>query len=551
MTDIDQIRAFERDVLDRHHETYLFFHYPQNFVISYLLQVYGDTERFRDDLVRKGHTETNVSTYLTNMMHGLGHCVRWMIQRNPELEVKNQYNITYRQIHEMASDFLGWGTGYHMIAQEFVTWSRDIKEVILNMNEKSITFINPANFDYSTIFNKQLLYASRMQTVYESYPHIEMESEFNAWAKEIDFEKPPIANHLKWERAKYSKSFPLLYSKMKELIFPELDELTDFDGYNLKELRQFYALVFINFHFIRWVEGNLDTFAGEGNLSFGSNPLEFTTIQFEKFISNMTGLGAKASKSIVADLTFNPSNFHSSVTIQPFILSSLGSYHILPNLFSQLEPSRMIIGALNKGNKKKKYDQLINIIEKVNLKAIDNRLKQIEDCFCYIEKPIKFNGRQICPDIILIDLKNRHLIVADYKHFIGPITASEVDYKMKELKKAIVQVQSYIEIIFKLDKIGSANITGFSITGIIITHKSLPIPIPTDNKIPIIDLEYFFDAIDIAINNNESVVDLANKIISAHEAEPQYKFEEFESSISVSDWVIKRSQHKITATNLY
>jgi hypothetical protein len=51
-----------------------------------------------------------------------------------------------------------------------------------------------------------------------------------------------------------------------------------------------------------------------------------------------------------------------------------------------------------------------------------------------LEKTLKNNGQRICPDIILIDPTRKFLLVADYKHFIGPISGSEVEYKIKELE---------------------------------------------------------------------------------------------------------------------
>jgi hypothetical protein len=36
---------------------------------------------------------------------------------------------------------------------------------------------------------------------------------------------------------------------MKEVLFPELEETTDFEGYNLQQLRQFFALSFSEFLF--------------------------------------------------------------------------------------------------------------------------------------------------------------------------------------------------------------------------------------------------------------------------------------------------------------
>lgn len=545
MTEYEKIRAFEYDVLDQHYKYYLFSQYPDDIVIPYLLQTYGDTERHRDNLVRTGHDETSLSFYLNNMLHGLGHCIRWMVN-NRNLEIKEVSDLTYRQIHEMAADFLGWGTGYHMIAQEFVTWSRKIKKATLDEEKKTIMFINPEGYEYSKIYGSQLLYAKRMAEAFDSYPHEQMEQEFSEWIREMDFTKPPIINHIKWQRGRSSASYPLLYLKMNDIIFPELNETTDFQGYNLQQLRQFYALVFLNFHFIRWVEAELDSRAGHDNLSFGSNPLELNQQQFEKFISDITGLALDVSRAIIADLTFDPSSFHTSVSIQPFIRSVSGNYHILPNLFAQLEPSRMILGALNKGPKKRIYGTLINTIEKVNLGLLYDSIKGIEGSICYLEKQIKNNGQTITPDLILVDPVEKLLLVADYKHFIGPITASEVDYKMRELEKAINQVAKYIEHLSLFPRVDLLNIEGFSVAGLIITHKLLPVPIPKEKSTPIVDMESFMEDTNFIIQNNQRLQDLAQKVQTGSAKDSEVEFNDFESEINVSDWLIKRVQHKLT-----
>jgi hypothetical protein len=80
MNDEQKIRKFESEVLDKAHVNYAFYQYSEYIFIPYLLQVCGDTERHRDNLVRKGHNETNLSFYLNNnMLHGMGHCIRWVV----------------------------------------------------------------------------------------------------------------------------------------------------------------------------------------------------------------------------------------------------------------------------------------------------------------------------------------------------------------------------------------------------------------------------------------------------------------------------------------
>lgn len=543
MDDYQQIRKFETEVLDKSHEKYPFFQYSDNIVIPYVLQVYGDTERHRENLIRQGHNDRNLSIFLNNMLHGLGHCVRWIANRDIS-NLKDITTETYSQLHNMASDFLGWGIGYHMIAQEFVTWSRKIKKATINVLKKEITFINPESFDYSKIYDLQLLYSSRMTLIYESYPHGIMEYEFSEWIKIIDFKTPPIANQLDCEKGRLSKSYPLLYSKMKEVLFPELEETVDFEGYNLQQLRLFFTLTFLNFYFIRWIEGYLDSGMGENNLSYGSNPLSMSADKFQKLMSQITGLNVEVVSSIIKDLTFNSSKLHTSVSLQPFIYLK-GEYYILPNLFVQVEPSRMMLGALNKGEKKRVYDKLINSIEKTNLNIIGETVKKLPNIICYIEKKLKNNGQRICPDFILIDQTRKFLLVADYKHFIGPVTGSEVEYKIKELEKAIIQVQKYITNLNHLSKVDSISIQDYIVSGLIITHKPLPVPIPSQNIIPIIDMQTFNELVKNAITKKMGISQVNKSIENWYYSKPKNIFSEFESEIIVDDWKIKRTQHKI------
>lgn len=546
MDDEKKIRDFESDILDKAHANYEFYQYSADIVIPYLLQVYGDTERHRDILIANGHDAKTISVVLSNMMHGIGHCIRWMHKQSQPL-FSDTNAKSPRQLQEMASVFLGWGTEYHMIAQEFITWSRGIKTAVLNENNKTITFLNPEGYDYSSVYDKQLLYAEQMQAVYLSYPHEEMEDEFEEWIKDIDFSEPPIANHIDWGKGQDSKSYPLLYRKMCEILFPELKGTIEFDGYNLEQLRKFYALFFLNFHFIRWTEAVLDSKSVE-YISFGSNPLYLTPLQFEKLASMITGLAREVVKAIILDLTFNANAFHTSITIQPFVLSSSGTYYILPNLFSQLEPSRMILGALNKGSKKKIYDKLINLIEKFNLDVLNSAVNDVSNWTSYLEKVIKHDGKQIHPDLILIDAAEKCVCVIDYKHFIGPITASEVDYKMNELNKGATQVQNYIEVIKKVNKIGISNVEGYSVRGLLITHKPMPVPLSDEIGVPVTDMATFIQMVESNNEQSQGINGLMLLIVANKKR--NNAFTAVEAEITVGAWKIIRTQHKITQSIL-
>ncbi|HWD86792.1 MAG TPA: hypothetical protein VG367_01615 [Mucilaginibacter sp.] len=542
MSDYDKIRSFETEILDRVHVEFEFYKYSEDIVIPHLLQFFGDIERRRGDFIERGFTEISFSFYLTNMMHGISHCIRWIKkQNNPQFVNSDHQSPHY--IHRISADFVNWGISYHAIAQEFIIWSRKIKQAILNEENKTITFVHPLDYDYSKVHGLQLLYDAQLQDIYSHYPHEKMEEEFSLWLSDIDLLNPPIANSIDWAKGTRSESYPLLLRKMSEIVFPELPNSTDFQGYNLLELRQFFALFFLNFHFIRWVEGVLDDKYGMDH-SFGSNPLYLTSSHFRRLASKITGLSFSVVGAIITDLTFDHNNFHSSITIQPFILSGSDVYYILPNLFTQLEPSRMITGSLNKGPKKKIYDKLINKIERVCLERLEGIIKEGGFWKCYNTKTIKYNGKQYQPDLIIIDHTEAMLCVVDYKHFVGPITASEVEYRMNETKKGINQVVGYVSVLSQIKKIATENIERYSVYGILLTHKPMPIPIPLNTGIVITDSNSFTTAIAKCHQNNHSLNHLLNNL--RHE-DLNYVNDDFigeDAEVNIKDWKIIRKVFK-------
>jgi hypothetical protein len=94
--------------------------------------------------------------------------------------------------------------------------------------------------------------------------------------------------------------------------------------------------------------------------------------------------------------------------------------------------------------------------------------------------------------------------------------------------------------------VGSTKIQGFYVVGLIITHKPLPVPIPKENIIPIVDLQTFLETVKLVIKEKKSVVELTQRIQENYTKVPNMVFEDYESVIDVDDWKIRRMQHKLT-----
>ncbi len=543
MNDNEIIRQFERDILDKFHESLDFYQYSEDIVIPYLMQVYGDLERYRDRLEENGRSSGVIDSYLSNLVHGISHCIRWTKLQNNS-KYSSEMHLSPDGVHAIANDYAYWGVMYHTIAQEFVVWSRGIKEVSLDRSKKIISFLQTDKYDYASVFGLQKLYRQRLNAAFEGYPHKEMDKVFSEWIQAVNLSKPPIANSINWSKAKESELFPLLMTKMEQIIFPELDGAISLGGYTLTELRRFFALFFINFYFIRWIEAYLDSQSGK-NIAFGSNPLHLNKLQFLKLGRDVTGLNNEVLSNIIDDFTFDHTNFHSSISIQPFIYSRSGLYYILPNLFCLVEPSRMIVGALNKGQKKKIYDKLINDIEKFSLRVIAGAISTNPLWSFFIEKTLKYGGKQFQPDVIIIELQTKNICAIDYKHYIGPITASEVQYKMSECEKAISKLEEYMSVLSNLKTLGNQNIDGFNVYGILLTHKPLPVPMPVGMSVQVTDLETLLGVLE-----KKPSCTMLIQLIKQFPADAEPSFIEEDADIEVVDWTIKRTVFKKQSTTV-
>lgn len=538
MTDEEKIRLFEHGILDNHYKTIEFFKYSDDLVIPYLLQSFGDTERHSSSLLKKGFTETQISFFLNNMVHGISHCIRWIkTQKQPGfMEISD-----YTAAHTMSMDFIGWGIDYNNICQEFITWSRKYKSIELDEKEKTIKFITPDNLDYTKIFGNQILHWQQYHEPQGTLMNEIIDQEFQLWSKDIDLEKPPIFNYVVWDRPRRSKIYPIFLSHFQKLILPELPGETDLNGYTLNQLRQFYTLFHINFLFICTFEMSLDAKIGMEN-SFGSNPLYLSSKQFIQLSIKITGLPENIVVAIIHDFTFDSSQFNSRISIQPFIQSNSDVYYILPNLFIHVHPSRMITGILNTKNKRRVYEQLINQIEKQSLCKIGKAIKNHTGWRYFIEKNIKSKGRQYQPDIIVIDVRTSSILVVEYKHYISPIMAAEVTNRIKEIEKALQRLQEYKAALVSLSSISNIDIQHYKVFSILLTHRPLPVPLPLTMDSVISDSITFEQILsqnsqDLSLINMTAI--LANKEKDLISDNITLKIEK----IKVENWTVERTLH--------
>lgn len=475
---VELIREIEQNKLDVEFEKYPITDLIDDISIPYLLKIYGDIHR---EFVTFNRSDFVSRRELYVLLQATGHCIRWVTSK---IGHKLEDNLTSEDLNNFALELLLWGREYSLVANQFIAWSRGLISAEIDLSKKEIEFFPPDKTEMFFNFQQDMSSEEIMSDYFKFMPFDEIHNVYQNWITELDLNEPPII--LNWEIAKKNEISKKLQEKISDLIFNEVPHSTDLGGYTIDEFVIFYVTLFLNFHFIETIEDHIDRNTNYEN-PFGSNPIPFPKEKMIAFLVDMTGLDANCVESILNDLTFNTKNFHSNLTNQPFIVSSTNTYYILPRIFANIEPERMLIGALNKSQSKKKiYDNLINPIEKINLDRIVSLfLEANNELSIFREKRFARKGRIITPDLIIIDNLTKEIIICDYKHFLMPINTSETIFRIKEVDKGIEQITKYLEFIKSEDLLGLKN--EYKYFGLLLSRNPLPMPIKNRQNIYITD----------------------------------------------------------------
>lgn len=524
MTDNEIIRDVERKYLDEEYKNYKLIQLTDNISTLYILKKFGDISRDFNSLDVSNFAKSQELFYF---LHGIGHCIRWISSKNESIDRKE---YSFDELDNFALKLILWSKEYASIANQHIAWSRGIINAKVDNNIKKISFLPPTEKEMQ--FNLIQDFAANKSNEYFSntMPFELMHKSFFDWKKHVKTDNYLI--QIDWEIVKESPVSKIMQEELKKTVLPELISTTDIGGYTINDFIIFFTNLFIYFYFIVTIENEIDLKTDFKN-PFGSVPLFSTKPEMISFLIECTGLPELVVKEILSDLTFDTENFHTNILIQPFVKTKSNEYLVLPRLLTHCEPERMLIGAMNKKKKKKQiYDKLINLIEKWNLNLICELLKNwVNDLEITKDKSITIGSKTITPDFIIKNHKTKEILICDYKNFITPISASETHYKIIETKKAINQVQKYIDFFIENNYFKMK--IDYQIYGLILVKNPIPIPIASSN-ILITDLISFKKSLKETITINELLQEVDNIKIK----DKEFKFENIETK--VQGWIYSR-----------
>jgi hypothetical protein len=537
----DIIRNVEATILDQKHKQFMLMHRPNDIAIPHLLKVLGHIDR---TLISELNDESFLRqrAFMQTVLSAAGHCLRWLSTSSSNIVLLR--NASWKKLDEEALDLLGWGISYSQLAADHVAWSRGLLTGKADQRNKIISFEPPDNLDSSFLASQSIAEETLAESFFKEFPYESLRGGFQVWLRQ--FKLTSVMDSNMWHVEQDGRAYEAASSWTEMVVWPELLNETDLEGYTLGDFRRLYTSLFLVAQYCAWAEDAIDSTQGPENEG-GSIVFNDSESRIVHWLSEISGVEQSSVHNILCDLIFDTNDFHSSLANQPFVRSKSRQIFLLARLLPLLEPSRMISGALLKGKKKKVYERVVNTLEQSNLDMIESYIKNL-GLAVFREKKIFANSNfEVEPDFLLLDKERKELLIIEYKHTLTSIGPSEVVSKVKTLeegKGGIKQVQKYLAILkqntFPLDGHNIAPADGYQIYGLLLFRWPMVLPLKTPPDMNIIDwislkeILSWTDGISIS-----HLIDLINKRPDLPLNPKGWKQDAFE--IKVDEWTYKHT----------
>jgi hypothetical protein len=434
------IREIEQEVLDKEHLQHHLLRLPEDVAIARLLQYAGDVVRSRP------HGDGDVPPLAllqigSLLFRALSHCLRWVCTECAPGESVLTRDWEHEQTE--ADALLRWGMQYAQLATDHIAWSRSFIEASIDSDNQVITFHPPANLDMDCYRGQALAdiewWTDELVTTFPNDAFVRL---FNEWQREgtttpngIQFQPSFVRRH---------PEFQSLVAWMSTRLFPELPSDCSLGEYSVQDLRLFYSALYTTCLCVTTVEDEVDRHLGP-EARFCTWVMQLPQSQMMGWLVEATGLSREVVKTILADMTFNPSRFYASITATPFVRSRRGTVFLLPRLFAALSPQRTFATALTSGSGRRAYDRIAETLQRHHLASIAQYLRQRGlTVFCEKTVILPDSGR-ITPDFIITDPSTPNVVVADFKNALAATAVDEVVNRVREYTKGVKQVERYLD----------------------------------------------------------------------------------------------------------
>lgn len=473
-------REVEHTVLDREYRRFDFIYRNYEVAILCLLRTFGDQVRdmiYDPDLA----TKTEKQNLMDRRADGLGHCLKWIIGE-PEhtlLPPDNRPEAITRE----ALDLLDWGASYHELYLDHVALTKGEKVARVDRESKTIEIRFSEPFDPFFFFTQKADGIDYATSHYAAMPTEELNAEFQHWSATAPSRLRSVRPG---ERAHEAAA-----RWADDLIWPELGPDTSLDGFSLGDYRRVFAGLFVNCVFRAGLEDVEDQ--ARGTIHTRSSVLvEFQHERMTEWLAEIGGVDETAAREILDELTLDTTRPLPTIAYQPFVRSKANRMYLLPRLIPYFDAARALSQILNTGGRQRVFAGL-------GERITDAQLKRIAEVFVNLgldvvaDRPLRYEGREIRPDLLLYDRASDYLLVADYKNMINPVGPAQSISNIKNIRKYVAKVREYVRVVMSDLSVLRARIPALSETptvcGLLLFRD--PTPLPLDPEPPVAMANWF------------------------------------------------------------
>ncbi len=534
----NQIRAVERDILDRAHEQHAIFSIPEDIAIAGLLHVAGRVFHHFRQLERDPSQQFDFTFSSTTFSQSLSHCLRWVRDCCP---TNNQaYSPNRNSEHEHVGAALEWAKTYTHLVTDHVAWSNGLIDATCDSANKTITF-NPPHGTDLRLLRRQLVADRRYwwNVMYYDFPRDGFAGLMDTYKKTHH----PEPAYFRFHNLTSLKEFPQLEEWVRAKVFPELDDQFSVGLYCMGKLRRFFSVLYTICAILCLVADEIED---DSQNPAGETPiLRAPWNNGITWLCEVTGIGREAVEAIVNDLSLNTARFHCSISTTPFVVSRSRTLFLQPNTFMHLDLQRAFANAITCGTATKVFDRISTITEQHHLKELANLLRQ-RGMKVLCNRTFSFS-KTFTPDLIVSDKRTHTILVIEFKNILSASGPAAVTKRIQEIKKGTDQLQGYVQLFTdhpdQLQQLLRDRLPYqppvVNIIGLLLLRSPMPLPIPISSVV-----------IDDEVSFRERLTNLREmgQAITVHDLLPRddpsdgsselrFIFQE----VQVRDWVYRRS----------
>lgn len=544
----DNVRVFrevEETVLDQEYRRFGLIYRNDEVAIPRLLRAFGDQVRWMIHAPNLG-TQTQRQNLMDGKAAGMGHCFRW-IAREPEhtlLLADNRPEV----ITQEALDLLDWGTSYHELYLDHVGLTKGEKVAAVDRESRTIKIRFRERFDPFFFLAQQADEIDFTTSYYEAMPLEELKGEFRGWSRQRLTAVQRRVDGLPSVRPG-DRAHELAAHWADETIWPELGPETSLDGFTLGDFRRVFAGLVVNCAFLAWLEDVEDSAKG----AVHTRPSRVVALPHDRMVEWLAEVGgtpAAASREILGALTLDTSRWLPSMAYQAFVRSKAGRVYLLPRFIVYSDAARTLSQSLNTGGRQK-------VFESLGGRITDKQLERIAEAFAgrgldvLADRPLRYGGREIRPDLIIYDRACDYLLVADYKSMINPIGPGQAISNMKNIRDYVVKVRKYVRLVMSDLSVLRARFPSLSeapsVSGLLLIRDPTPLPLDPD---PLVAMANWFSLSKFL--SGEGYVDLPG-LVAWVTGRPDlairpgsYRLEDFRVSVGQWNYVSEKIVRELT-----